>query len=173
MIKKLFSNKKMLVLVGVFAGIILSVVTVKGLAYTDSPEFCSSCHIMAQAHDSFADSVHADLACSDCHLPQDSVFSKYAFKTKTGVGHLYYNTLGSEKIPKVLEATEDTKDVITENCIDCHKSTLETVSHDAKDSCSDCHKGVPHGSDFKTEDYFKPAKPGELLNTKGGIIGNG
>lgn len=173
MIKKIFSNKKMLVLIGVFAGIILSVVTVKGLAYTDSSEFCSSCHIMTQAHDSFADSVHADLACAECHLPQDSVVSKYVSKTKTGLGHLYYNTFGEGKIPEILHATENTQDIVNQNCIDCHESTLGTVSHDAKDSCSDCHSGVPHGSDFKTEDYFKPAKPGELLNTEGGIIGNG
>lgn len=166
-------NKKMLLFVGVFVGIILSVVTVKVLAYTDSPEFCSSCHIMTQVHESFTDSNHADLACGDCHLPHDNIVNKYVFKAKSGIGHVYYNSLGADKIPKVLLATEGTKEIMTDNCLGCHESTLDNVSHDAKDSCSSCHEAVPHGSDFKTEDYFKPAKPGELLEKKGGTWDNG
>lgn len=174
MIKKFFSiHKKTLLLVCVFVGIILSVATVKGLAYTESSDFCGSCHIMNQAHASFEDSAHADLACGECHVPNDSVVSKYAFKAKSGFGHVYYNIAGTEKIPKVLHATKESKDIITENCISCHESTLETVSHNAKENCSSCHEAVPHGSGFKTEDFNKPAKSGELLKNKGGTMDNG
>lgn len=178
MFRKMFQkfrsmNKKLLLFIGVFLGIILSVVTVKGLAYTDSPEFCSSCHIMTQVYDSFTDSNHAELACSDCHLPHDSIVNKYVQKAKSGIGHVYYNTLGADDIPKVLHTTENSQEIINENCISCHENTLKNVSHDAKDSCSSCHEAVPHGSDFKTEDYFKPAKPGELIENKGGTWDNG
>lgn len=167
------NNKKILLLIGVFAGVILSVVTVKVLDYTDSPEFCSSCHIMTQAHTSFTDSNHAELACADCHLPHDTLVNKYVNKAKAGIGHVYFNTLGVEQIPKVLHTTENSKEIITENCISCHKNTLDNVSHDAKDSCSSCHEAVPHNSDFKTEDYFKPPKSKELLERKGGTMENG
>lgn len=166
-------NKKMLIFVGVFVGIILSIVTGKVLAYTDSPEFCSSCHIMTQVHESFIDSNHAELACADCHLPHDTLVNKYVNKAKSGIGHVYYNTLGEDKIPEVLHPTENSKEIITGNCIDCHQNTIENVSHDAKDSCTSCHEAVPHGGDFKTEDYFKPPKPGELLENKGGTYDNG
>lgn len=174
MLKKIFSiDKKLLLVVGVFVGIIISVVSVKTLAYTDSADFCSSCHIMTQVHDSFADSTHAKLACSDCHLPHDTIVNKYTNKAKAGIGHVYYNTLGSDKIPEVLHATTNSQEVINQNCIDCHESTLKNVSHDAKDSCSSCHQAIPHGKGFKTEDYFKPPKSGELLETKGGSMNNG
>ncbi|HDQ25246.1 MAG TPA: hypothetical protein ENN43_00670, partial [bacterium] len=43
---------------------------------TSTPEFCSSCHIMEQAHASWTESVHYNVpegekraACRDCHLP--------------------------------------------------------------------------------------------------------
>jgi cytochrome c nitrite reductase small subunit len=174
MLKKLLGiDKKMLLFIGVFAGIIVSVVTVKTLAYTDSPEFCSSCHIMTEVHDSFSDSNHAGLACGDCHLPHENMVDKYTYKAKAGMTHVYFNTLGEAKIPKVLHATENSEEVINENCISCHENTLDNVSHDAKDSCSSCHQAVPHGKGFKTEDYFKPPKPGELLENKGGTMNNG
>lgn len=174
MFKRLFAiDKRILVVVGVFLGIVLSIVTAKTLAYTDSAEFCSSCHIMTNVYDSFTESNHAELACADCHLPHDTVVNKYVNKAKSGIGHVYYNTLGVEKIPNVLHAVENSETIINQNCIDCHQNTLNNVSHDAKDSCSSCHEAVPHGADFKTEDYFKPAKSGELLENKGGTMKNG
>lgn len=166
-------NKKFLLVVGVFVGIILSVVTVKTLAYTDSADFCSSCHIMTSVYETHGNSTHAELACGDCHLPHDSVVNKYVNKAKSGIGHVYFNTLGVEKIPEVLHGTDNSQQIINQNCIDCHQSTVTNVSHDAKDSCSSCHEAIPHGSDFKSEDYFKPAKQGELLQNKGGNVNNG
>lgn len=166
-------NKRWLLLIGIFAGIVLSAVTVKALEYTDSAAFCGSCHIMTEVYESHQDSTHAELLCADCHLPHDTLINKYVNKAKSGIGHVYYNTLGADKIPGVLHPTDNSKDIITQNCIDCHQNTLDNVSHDAKDSCSSCHEAVPHGSDFKTEDYFKPAKSGELLKNKGGTYDNG
>jgi cytochrome c nitrite reductase small subunit len=162
-----------LLVIGLAAGIVISIATAKTLAYTDSAEFCKSCHIMTNVYDSFKDSTHAELACADCHLPHDSLVSKYTFKAKSGIGHVYYNTLGAEKIPEVLHPTEGSKEAINGNCKSCHKSTLENISHDAKESCTSCHQSVPHGKGFKNEDFYKPAKPGELLENKEGTMNNG
>ncbi|WP_077211328.1 cytochrome c3 family protein [Bacillus dakarensis] len=169
----MLKKKKLWLFIGVFAGIILSVVTIKTFAYTDSAEFCSSCHIMTNVHDSFSESTHANLACSDCHLPHDTMANKLYNKAKAGLGHVYFNTLGEDKIPDVLHATDNSEEIINDNCIGCHESTLDNVSHDAKESCSSCHEAVPHGNDFKNEDFFQPAKPGELLENKGGTMNNG
>lgn len=166
-------DRKLLVLVSIFVGIIMSVVTVKTLAYTDSSDFCQSCHIMNSVHDSFEDSTHAELACNDCHLPHESMAGKLVYKAKVGMGHVYYNSLGQEDIPDVLHPTESTQEVIQANCIECHESTLSNVSHDAKENCVDCHQSVPHGDDFKTEDYYQKPKSGELLEEKGGNTDNG
>lgn len=174
MFKKLLAiDKRLLLAVGIFAGIVLSAVTVKALEYTDSPEFCQSCHIMSSVHESFMDSTHATLACSDCHLPHDSKVKKYTYKAKAGMSHVYYNTIGAEKIPDVIHANASSDEVINQNCIDCHERTLNNVSHDVKDSCVSCHQAVPHGKGFKTEDFYQPPKPGELLENKGGTLNNG
>ncbi|WP_070120485.1 NapC/NirT family cytochrome c [Bacillus marinisedimentorum] len=170
MLKKLLGiDKKILLLVGVFTGIVLSVLTVKTFAYTDSPEFCQSCHIMTSVHESFEASTHATLACNDCHLPHENVAKKLTYKAKAGLGHMYFNTLGTEKIPDVLHATAGSSEVINENCLDCHEATLDNVSHDAKDNCVDCHQAVPHGDDFKTDEFHKPPQSGALLEKKGGF----
>lgn len=170
MFKKILAiDKKILIFTALFAGIVLSVVTVKTMAYTDSPNFCQSCHIMDSAYGSFTDSTHSTLSCNDCHLPHDSVAKKLVFKGKAGMGHMYYNTLGTEKIPNELHATEKTEKVVEENCITCHESTLTNIEHDAKESCTTCHRTVPHGKNFKTKEFNKPPKSGELLENKGGF----
>lgn len=174
MLKKLLAiDKRLLLLIGLFVGIIASVVTAKTLAYTDSAEFCKSCHIMNNVYDSFVDSTHAELACADCHLPHDSLVSKYTFKAKSGIGHVYFNSLGEAKIPEVLHPTQGSEEAINSNCVSCHSSTLDNVSHDVKESCIKCHQSVPHGKGFKTEDFYKAPKPGELLEDKGGSKDNG
>jgi len=171
MFKKLLAiDKKILIFVALFAGIVLSAVSVKGMEYLDSPDFCQSCHIMDSAYGSFVDSTHSKLACNDCHLPHDSEVGKLFNKGKAGMGHIYYNTLGTEKIPQVLHATDKTEEWVEGNCVKCHESTLTNVEHDAKESCTTCHRLVPHGKNFKSEDKFnEPPVSGELLENKGGF----
>lgn len=149
----------LLILIGVFVGIVLFAGGSKGLEATDSPEFCSSCHIMESAHDSFMDSNHATLSCNDCHVPHDNVVSKLWYKGKAGLGHIYYNTLGTEKIPDVLHATQSTEDVVNDNCMRCHEPAMENLEHpDVKDrGCISCHRQVPHGKGmYKPDDWFEP-----------------
>jgi cytochrome c nitrite reductase small subunit len=174
MLKKLLAiDKRLLLVFGIFGGIMISLATVKTLAYTDSAEFCQSCHIMTGVYDSFSESTHSELLCGDCHLPHDSLISKYTFKAKSGLGHVYFNSLGEKDIPGVLHPTSGSAEAINSNCKSCHSSTLENVSHDAKELCTECHQSVPHGKGFKSKEYFKAPKPGELLENKGGTINNG
>lgn len=167
--KKAGIDKRLLVVIAVFAGILISVLSAKTLAYTDSPDFCSSCHIMDDVYDSMMASTHAGLSCSDCHLPQDNIFNKYTFKVKSGLSHVYYNTIGTSKIPDVLHANTASQEAIDSNCISCHEQTVLNVDHAAKDSCMDCHREVPHGKLFKTPDFYEPPKTGELIKNKGGF----
>jgi cytochrome c nitrite reductase small subunit len=170
MLKKLLAiDKRVLIVVALLAGIGFSVGTVKTMAYLDSPGFCQNCHTMESVYTSFMDSTHAALQCNDCHLPHESEAGKLFFKGRAGMTHIYYNTLGTEDIPDRIYATTRTLKVINKNCAECHQSTVNNVSHDSKDSCISCHKTVPHGKDFKDDSYDKPAKSGELLNTKGGF----
>ncbi|WP_257822753.1 cytochrome c3 family protein [Salipaludibacillus agaradhaerens] len=158
--KELIVRKKLLlVLSGIFIGIVLFAGTVGSMKATDSPEFCSTCHIMDDYYDSFMDSNHATLSCNDCHAPNDSLTAKLVFKAKAGASHMYMNTLGSDQIPDNIHATAQSQEVIDKNCITCHEAGLENVAfHDVKEGgCVDCHRHVPHGNGgHKPEDWFDP-----------------
>lgn len=170
MFKKLLKmDKKFLIVLALLIGVFLSFSTVKTMAYLDSPGFCQNCHTMKSVHQSFMDSTHSDLQCNDCHLPHKSEVGKLFFKGRAGMTHIYFNTLGTKKIPNVIEATDRTEKIMNDNCSSCHKSTLSNVSHDAKEKCISCHKTVPHGKGFKDDSYNKPPVSGELLENKGGF----
>lgn len=157
MLKKLDKKILLFTLIGVFAGIVLFAGTASTLKATDTGEFCSSCHIMGTAYETFANSNHASLACNDCHLPQDNAVNKLVEKAKAGMGHMYMNTLGASKIPDVLHATGNSQEIIQQNCISCHEPSLQNVSHDVKGSCIDCHRQVPHSKgDFRPAEWFEP-----------------
>ncbi|SDY99017.1 cytochrome c nitrite reductase small subunit [Evansella caseinilytica] len=166
-VKRLDKKRLLLVLIGVFLGIVVFAGTSATMKATDSGEFCSSCHIMNTAYETFAASNHATLSCNDCHAPRDSFSEKIVFKAKAGMGHVYMNTLGSEKIPDVLHATAESQEVINQNCISCHEPSLQNVAHDVKDSCIDCHRQVPHmNGDFRPAEWFESnefffAEPGK------------
>lgn len=155
---KRVDNKLLLLLsIGVLAGILLTVGTNAAIHATDTPEFCSTCHVMNIAAESFSESSHAHLECNDCHTPHDSFAKKIIFKTEAGFHDIYVNTFKSEEIPTVFHANEKTKVVVQQNCISCHQSTLQNVSPTAKDSCIDCHRYVPHGKGrFEHADWFEP-----------------
>ena len=170
MFKKLFkTNKKWLIVVGLLVGVVLTFSGMKTMAYLDSPGFCQNCHTMKSVYNTFMDSTHAELQCNDCHLPHKSEIGKLFFKGRAGMTHIYYNTFATDDIPNEIHATERTKAIMDDNCIRCHQSTVDNISHDAKDSCSSCHKTVPHGKGFKDDHFNEPPKSGELLENRGGF----
>jgi cytochrome c nitrite reductase small subunit len=124
---------------------------------TDSPEFCSSCHIMDSVFGSFSASNHAVLDCNDCHAPTETFLTKMTFKARAGMGHVYMNTIGRGDIPTVLHATSGSAEVVSRNCVKCHQPSLAMVDHDAKEFCADCHRAVPHGRGmFRPDDWHEP-----------------
>lgn len=152
------------------AGFILPLILVGGItcglvAYTvyisrahsylsDDPSACVNCHIMTPYHQTWMHSSHAQWAtCNDCHVPQQNVFSKYAFKAKDGLYHAAVFTLRAE--PMVIRPREESSQVIMNNCIRCHTqlntafvktgmiSFVDTKEGKGK-ACWDCHTEIPH-----------------------------
>ncbi|UCZ52504.1 NapC/NirT family cytochrome c [Bacillus shivajii] len=147
------------ILGGIFLGIVFSVGTAETMKATDSAEFCSTCHLMDTAYESFMESNHATLSCNDCHAPRDNIVSKMTFKAQAGFSHMYMNTIGANDVPDVIHAKAKSQEVINENCIDCHEAGLTNVEfHDVKNgNCIDCHRQVPHGGGkYKPDDWFEP-----------------
>jgi len=67
---------------------------------------------------------------------------KVIFKTKAGLRDLYATTLG--EIPQVIQATDETREIITANCTRCHLSTIEQIGMGQGRLCTDCHRDLVH-----------------------------
>jgi len=121
---------------------------------SDKPETCVNCHIMTPYYQSWMHSSHhAWTNCNDCHVPQDNVVSKYAFKAMDGLYHAAVFTVNAE--PQVIRPRKASYKVIMNNCIRCH-TQLNTefvdtgmigyadVEKGEGKACWDCHRQVPH-----------------------------
>jgi cytochrome c nitrite reductase small subunit len=170
-LKEIFSKRITFWFIGTFiGGMVFWVGFTTAVHEMDSPKFCGMCHIMNDVVSSHNASTHAELNCTDCHMPPGNVFSKLVFKAKVGTGHLYYNAIAPEDIPNRLHAKQESKDIVEANCISCHKAVLKNTDHSAKEDCVSCHRGLPHGEQpYKTKEWNEVPKPGELLKNKEGV----
>ncbi len=128
-------------------GVVLGVSALAASQYvikrTNDRAFCASCHVMLPASVSHKTSLHANLACNDCHLPHGSVVNYVWTKAKLGATDIYLNATGNYDLP--IMSTTDMKGIIQDNCIRCHTMTNKNVAvMMAKDSCVSCHRNVPH-----------------------------
>lgn len=154
--------------IGLFIGMLAYVMIIsEGASYlSDDPAACINCHIMTPEYATWQKSSHGrDTVCNDCHVPHDSVISKYYFKAMDGLRHATIFTLNLE--PQVMIAREESREVIQHNCVRCHEQVLSgvlepgegegiklvstgrtavTLPHsDLGRACTDCHREVPHG----------------------------
>jgi len=115
-----------------------------GYAYSDSPEFCGSCHSMGQAHSTWQSSNHKQLKCTECHLPQQNLAIKMITKGTTGMNDTYHEVL--RDYPVAMKLSTKGKTIVEDNCLRCHKSTVENTGMAAGNAdCTKCHRGLVHG----------------------------
>jgi cytochrome c nitrite reductase small subunit len=121
----------------------LLVVAAAGFAMqaTDQAAFCGSCHVMREAALTHKQSVHAKLACNECHAPA-GLGSKIPFKAATGSADIAANL--AKHYSEVIHAQKNHKDVVNANCIRCHEATVAQAAMDMKPYCAECHRQVPH-----------------------------
>jgi len=122
-------------------GVVLTVGVALAMHTTDQASFCGSCHSMSEAALTHQRSVHAKLACNECHAPYNLV-AKVPFKTKEGMRDMYVTATST--IPDLIHPGGETKDVTQANCLRCHAETTSTVVMTSKPYCTDCHRSVPH-----------------------------
>ena len=112
----------------------------------DNPTTCNNCHVMDAAYEGWYHGSHSSWAvCNDCHTPH-AFIPKYLVKAENGYHHVSAFTLGN--IPVSIRARESSRDVIQENCIRCHTSTVEDIMegpHTFDRNCFECHRSVAHG----------------------------
>jgi cytochrome c nitrite reductase small subunit len=133
----------MLILAGIFLGVVLYGGFAFSMKATDQARFCGNCHTMAEFVRTHQMSGHAKQACNECHLPAGGM-GRYLFKARSGAGDVMVTAFGT--VADVIHATENTKRVVNDNCRRCHSTTVMNVAIDAKPSCTDCHRNTPHMS---------------------------
>jgi cytochrome c nitrite reductase small subunit len=157
--RQTYKQYKWIWLIFGFAGLVVGLVAYlfyASLAWSyvsDQPAVCVNCHIMGSFYQSWSKSSHATRAtCNDCHVPQDKLLRKYAFKAVDGLYHATVYTLGAE--PQVIRPREGSYKVILENCVRCHSPLVteyakmspdyDSILKGEKKACWDCHRNAPH-----------------------------
>jgi len=133
----------MLAALGVVAIVLFGLGAKAAFNYSDNPQSCILCHTMREAYETHMNSNHSQFTCMDCHAPQETV-SKLVFKTKSGMRDLYVTLTG--QVPERIEVTEESREIIKNNCIRCHYRTVDHVEIGQEQHCTGCHRGVPHGT---------------------------
>ncbi len=124
---------------------------------SDDPAACVNCHIMTPYYQTWFHNSHSKWTnCNDCHVPQNSVISKYYFKAMDGLLHSAVFTMRTE--PLAIRARNASSNVVMDNCIRCHTQlnnefvkTGMISFNEAREgkgkACWDCHTSVAHGKE--------------------------
>src|SRR3970282_1035928 len=118
---------------------VLFILVAKGAwTYTNKSEFCASCHTMNKEYRNWSHSSHGRWAgCSDCHLPQTNIMTKFALKTRVGIHDtIAYLFSGDQLRIRISNHGENTA---MKNCIRCHEVLVSKINKNRK--CWECHRG--------------------------------
>lgn len=136
----------------------------EGLSYfSKDPRACMNCHIMRPQFDSWQKASHHTAAtCVDCHLPHGFI-SKYISKAENGYRHSKAFTLQNFHEP--ISITKKNSRILQENCIECHSSIIENLTHGSTSSsdaisCIHCHRSVGHGVPLGLGGPLRPDEKG-------------
>jgi nitrate/TMAO reductase-like tetraheme cytochrome c subunit len=83
-----------------------------GIEYSNSPDFCNSCHIMEPFYEAWKAGSHKDVACTKCHYPPDLE------------GKLWVKFQGLAQLVSYVTKTESTRPsahVHDGSCTQCHE----------------------------------------------------
>ena len=113
----------------------------KLLAKSESPMFCSGCHVMEANFEAWLHTgAHRRIKCVDCHLPNDNVPVHYVWKSIDGLKDVAFFYSG--RVPEQIKLTSHGAKVLQKNCIRCHGTTVEFINHERK--CWECHRRIMH-----------------------------
>ena len=174
------SRTKTIIIVALLflAGIVFAGLFNAGLAYTNTMEFCTSCHTMQTPFNEYKERTHyknaagVQATCADCHVPKPFVPKMIAKVIATK--DLYHEIVGTIDTPEKYQAHKwdmasrvwaKMKANDSRECRACHdfrdmdlteQSRSARSKHgnaeDKGQTCIDCHKGVAHEEPDEPED---------------------
>lgn len=163
-------NATLLIAIGFVVGIICIAAFTGAVNYTNTTDFCVSCHSQQIPYEEYRQSLHYENAsgvqagCPDCHVPK-ATGPKLLAKLMA-VKDVYHELLGTIDTPekyekerwkmanrvwRKMEATD------SRECRDCHSEHAMDLGEqdstakkkhrrafEAGDTCISCHQGVAH-----------------------------
>ncbi len=150
-------------IVGIFFGIVISLVGAEMVERTSGVEFCSMCHSMKPMAAAYEEDIHGGNSnhgvkakCADCHLPHDDVFTYITAKAYTGTKDVLGELFWADKFDWVGNLEHRKAFTYTSGCQKCHD--LDAIQYEIpkaflahKDfktgkvtSCIECHEHVGH-----------------------------
>jgi cytochrome c-type protein NapC len=122
----------MILSIGVFVGMLLSLFTAHIVEETSDEKFCGSCHTMEPMIKAFKNDIHGGnnrvgfrATCTDCHLPHDNVVNYMTQKSLTGMHDVWVETFGDTKNIDWEKKREHRKRFVYDSgCLRCHKDKL-------------------------------------------------
>jgi cytochrome c-type protein NapC/trimethylamine-N-oxide reductase cytochrome c-type subunit TorC len=190
---KRFTKAAILIIVGIVIAFPLFSMTYYTMARTSTPEFCSSCHEIVPAYQSWKTSTHRNnpqgiqANCMDCHLPPpentvDFFFTKTLHGAKDVLAHILHGPEGYDRPENRVAAY---KDMENENCRKCHRN-IEYIPekrgamrahrealYGGERKCVDCHSKLVHvDRDLYAYKEFQPPyrAPGITFNSEGEVV---
>ncbi len=163
----------LLIALGLVLAFPLFSMTYYTMVRTSSPQFCSSCHEIEYAYDTWKTSSHANnpkgfvADCMDCHLPAPhNTFEFFYTKTAHGLKDVFMHfTMDTSEYDHAKNRQAAYKSFKNEQCRKCHRNLLQMpykrgamLAHrkvlypgdGSKKKCVDCHKHLVH---FPKETY--------------------
>lgn len=157
-------------LVFIIVGVLFSAGFTIALEYTNTTEFCVSCHTMQTNLDELKETVHwssrtgVHAGCADCHVPKKFFPKMYA--KIMAAKDVWHELLGTINTPEKYEAHrwsmanrvwEKMKVTDSRECKTCHSFDHMDLSEQDRfarkkherateegETCIDCHKGIAH-----------------------------
>jgi len=167
--------------IGIFVGLVISLITYEGIHRTAGEDFCVSCHEMRPMVSAYHNDVHGGVgktgikvSCVSCHLPQDNILNYIFTKAKNGVAEVGIHFLGNPDDIDWYEMRTHRKDfVYDKGCINCHtnfqsninisKKGIKMHEHymslkdtDKRVGCASCHVEVGHKGLRSSLNYYNP-----------------
>ncbi len=114
---------------GVAIGLLFSLPAVEMVHFFSTNEFCSDCHSMRVAKETFAKSVHGGnnsqgfvADCGSCHLPTSNVVNELWVKTTVGMRHVFMEYIaGTELLDHEEFHAKRTGFNYESSCLNCHR----------------------------------------------------
>jgi len=111
------------------------------IARTETPLFCSSCHVMESQYEAwFHVGAHRSIRCVDCHLPHENLPVYYLWKSIDGMKDVV--VFYSGRVPETITISPRQERTVQANCIRCHEARVDKIDRQRK--CWDCHRFLQH-----------------------------